>query len=1429
MEQEIRNKLRNVVTKCRTLLEKDTRVSLEGKFRIYEDDGKVVADADAPMGHLTVEEQAARKDILDHLGHIRARGFKPKDALNQLVREIAFTHLNRFCAYKMMEAREVYVGGQKFREAVSRSFNSNGVKFYLADHPEDERLFNSGHQHVAYRHFLDWLGGLLSAEIGVLFNPNDSANRLYPRQTTIDEVLDMLNGGGIKPDETELREAWPKIWSQDETIGWVYQYFTPKEIRDQARRESLAPRNSYELAFRNQFFTPRYVVEFLTDNTLGRFWYEIRKGVTELKEQCRYLLRRPNEIFLKEGEQPPQNTTERQGDLSQEELLKLPVHIPHRPKKDPRELRILDPACGSGHFLLYCFDLLLTIYEEAYSDPELGPALQNEYPTLEELRRQLPGLILARNLHGIDIDLRASQIAALALWLRCQRAYKELGLKKDHPPIKRSNFVCAEPMPGEKEILKEFVGQLEPKLLGQLVEVVFDRMSLVGEAGSLLKVEEEIQDAVKEARKQWARESTLAVDRKGRTLLFTEAEIERLREGPTQSPLFDVSDISEATFFERAEQEVVRALRGYAERTQNGQRFQRRLFTDDAERGFAFVELCHKHYDVVLMNPPFGEPSIPSKPYLSKAYVDCKDDVDAAFVKRGTSLLGQSGFLGAIINRTQFFKGVLDRWRSELFLDKCTIDTAADLGLGVLDGAMVEAATYVIRKPANRSYNSVFFRVLKDVHKCSALGQLVDSFQSNSADLRETFLATASAFRSLPENRISYWASRSIRSAFSRFRPLEGNFGYARQGLITADNFRFLRLAYEVPAGGIALSRDETQMDAVTCKSKPWVYYPKGGEYSPFYGDIHLVVNWDRNGTEIQNFLGEDGRIASRPQNQQFYFAPAITYTERTASGFSPRVMPRGCIFDCKGPIIQAVDSRLILPLLSIAMSRVFALFLELSVASGDSSVSVGAARQYTQSIVGSVPIPELSDDEIPVLGTLARDIWSQWCEQDGESETSRYFTLPSLLISQSTGSESTDLAGLAECALRRSEDRILNILEKTWTIEQSVRKLYALDEQAVREIDEDFGPHPITLSLTPLTASESKDFESMYSARLEAVIDEKVDEEGGSRVLTKKCYYADRQIELLCAHFHRHPSVIVGERRSTCRVPEGRFRQAIHDVISYSVGCAFGRWDVAMKGTSGVKGLDPLASLPRCAPGALHGPDYLPLTVAPEGYPLRIEWDGILTNDEGNESDIVHRVRMALEVLWQTFAEAREKESCQILGVKELREYFGKTSKGGFWEDHIARYTKSRRKAPIYWLLQSSRKNYALWLYYHRLDKDQLFKALVNYVEPKVRLETSNFEALQRQRAAAGESGKEAKRIAKDVERQEDLLSELRDFEDKLRKAANLHLEPDLNDGVVLNIAPLRELVPWNEAEKYWNELLEGGYEWSSIGKQLRQKGLVK
>ena len=132
-----------------------------------------------------------------------------------------------------------------------------------------------------------------------------------------------------------------------------------------------------------------------------------------------------------------------------------------------------------------------------------------------------------------------------------------------------------------------------------------------------------------------------------------------------------------------------------------------------------------------------------------------------------------------------------------------------------------------------------------------------------------------------------------------------------------------------------------------------------------------------------------------------------------------------------------------------------------------------------------------------------------------------------------------------------------------------------------------------------------------------------------------------------------------------------------------------------------------------------------------------------------------------------------------------------------------MSRYSKSRRKAPIYWLLQSSKKNYGWWLL-PRLDKDMLFKARQSYVDSKLRLEQTRLHSLRSQKAALGADAKGAKKIDKDIERQEALLGELEDFADKLERAAKLNFgnpekldsnivyNPDLNDGVVLNIAPV-------------------------------------
>jgi hypothetical protein len=282
-----------------------------------------------------------------------------------------------------------------------------------------------------------------------------------------------------------------------------------------------------------------------------------------------------------------------------------------------------------------------------------------------------------------------------------------------------------------------------------------------------------------------------------------------------------------------------------------------------------------------------------------------------------------------------------------------------------------------------------------------------------------------------------------------------------------------------------------------------------------------------------------------------------------------------------------------------------------------------------------------------------------------------------------------------------------------------------------------------------------------------------------------------------------------------------------------------------------------PFEKVPVCAPGTLLGPsglpassggvvseeflrgwraagrrpekkEVVPATIADSEYPLRIDWDGIVVDDPGHDDDVVRRVQEMFRVVFGGQADAVEAEVCEALGVRELRDYFRNPK--GFFEKHLRRYSKSRRKAPIYWLLQSARRSYGLWLYYPRLDRDTVYKALRNYVEPKIKVEATRLKELK----ARLEEGRDAlarrerTKLEKDIERQDALLGELGTFKAGLERVAAQGFEPDLNDGVMLNVAPFHELIPWKDPAACWKELAEGGYAWSTIATRLHPRAVA-
>lgn len=670
--------------------------------------------------------------------------------------------------------------------------------------------------------------------------------------------------------------------------------------------------------------------------------------------------------------------------------------------------------------------------------------------------------------------------------------------------------------------------------------------------------------------------------------------------------------------------------------------------------------------------------------------------------------------------------------------------------------------------------SAIFVALLEDDDKDTSLINAVDALRDGDAP-EKLFPVDGMSFRHIPASPFAYWATPGLLDAFIRLPTLEGEQTTAKVGLQTSDDFRFLRVWWEVQAAS---------SDAVNT----WVGIAKGGAFSRFHCDLYLVVDWANDGERIKGFVGPNGKIVSFTRNPDFYFRPGLTWPRRT-NGLSIRAFPSGCIFADKGPVVFIEDDDLTAlgSIMAIMNSRVFLALVQMRLA------RVELAQSYEVGLIQETPVPPLRE-HASTLADLALRSASLKRSQDQGNEIAHAFANP-----------------FAGGVVRRSiREHLDENARQDIEVERGLTALLA-------EID-DIAAEAYDIPLRDLEASVG------LAARGETPDDEPIDDDDLDEVET-----ADSSVAW------------------------------VHTLLSWALGAVLGRWDIRMAHDPALLPAlqGPFDPLPVCAPGALVGPDGLParpgsivseawlrarpsvIALPPEGsvaeptiadaaYPLRIDWDGILVDDEGHPDDIVARVREVLGLLWGARAEAIEAEACAILGVGDLREYLRNPRR--FWEFHVKRYSKSRRRAPIYWLLQSARRNYALWLYYPRLDADSLYKALRTYVDPKIARERNRLEGLEAERADAEAGGTRARREhERAVDRQRALLGELEAFRLTLERVARHDLTVDHDDGVLLSIAPLHELVPWKPAAQAWRELSEGKYGWSTMAQRMAEKGLTR
>ena len=424
---------------------------------------------------------------------------------------------------------------------------------------------------------------------------------------------------------------------------------------------------------------------------------------------------------------------------------------------------------------------------------------------------------------------------------------------------------------------------------------------------------------------------------------------------------------------------------------------------------------------------------------------------------------------------------------------------------------------------------------------------------------------------------------------------------------------------------------------------------------------------------------------------------------------------------------------------------------------------------EFVVGILQKLPFPDLTPADSDALAALARRAWSLKRSLDTRTETSHAFVLPALL--QTTGETLAARSTAWSERVREAEADLSSIQAE---IDERCFALYGIGEDDRRAITEGFGG--------ATAGSEVSDSD----AEGDADADDEAEAEAAADATT------------LAA-----------------------------ELVVWAVGVAFGRFDIRM--ATGDRALpaepEPFDPLPVCSAAMLTGDDGLRLAHPPAGYPLAFPEDGILVDDPGHPRDLTAAVRAVFEIIFGTLADALWQEAAALLDPRghDLRTWLA----SDFFGHHLQRHSKSRRKAPILWQLGVPSGRYSVWTDAHRLTRDSLLAIANDVVAPKLATEERRHSSV-----LAGAGATPAARDRAELAAQEALVEELRILLDELKRVAPLW-NPDLDDGIVLVLAPLWRLVqnhrPWQkELKGRWDDLAAGKYDWAHLAMHLWPERVV-
>jgi len=707
LDKAEREHLEDVVEELRASVEREVEYELEQQYDLSEREGGE---------GLSDEEQAVREDLVDAVEQENPGDKSWEWAYEQYLSGVGYTFVNRLAALRCLEVRGFI---EQPVTQIGESGMTPAAEQVLAkrfDVGPDEAII-AAYEQVCER---------FDDEIEILFDTNSPYS-----------VLD-IDPGLFEDAVEQLDEIPAEVWRADDVLGWVYEYYNRPVVESLDAKNSLDPE---DVGPANQFYTPHWVVRMLTDNSLGKLYVE-STGEEDAIPEPQALSpeeRKERLVTPEDSSSVPELCTYL---IPDEEAGEAP-EFDH-----PQELRVIDPACGSGHFLLYAFDILERIWWEETDLP----------------RAEIPAKVLEHNLYGVDIDLRSCQLSAFNLYLKARtRAERDDG-EFDMPNV---GIVCADARVAEIEdgasVLDEITGKGSDlrEALNEIIETFRQTEAL----GSLLDVSGTLEEVFNSTK--------------------TQSELGDFQQGDHQSL-----------------NSFLKALRrAVEERTSDS-------FGEQNLRSFLnLLVVLTQEYDTALMNPPYGsrgrmpkdvrEYSEENYDYLQEYYINFFEVCD--------QLVKIDGRIGMLVPWSFLFNQTFEEFRSDFIGQRGSFDFLSEFGYGILDNATVGTVGTVVRSGTRESTTGTFIRLhdCDKEHKESTY--LNAAFEELADSVSRYFEVDLQEFDNIPGTPICYSLPSDVRNLHHtnlKIDPdvpgISGNgIGDVKQGLATADNDRFLRKQWE--------------------------------------------------------------------------------------------------------------------------------------------------------------------------------------------------------------------------------------------------------------------------------------------------------------------------------------------------------------------------------------------------------------------------------------------------------------------------------------------------------------------------------------------------------------------------------------------------------------------------------------------------------